>query len=339
LKSNGPLPEPYDTGELWVPKSLFDGKRRIIWGTVRDLDGNRDTGQASRAEGSVSLPREIYSDLYGKHLYQRPVTEITEAFTDTALDIASQPLPTNTDGTWKYKNGKLECESSEGLCSFRVPDDYMLQCTVQLDPAATLTVGLRQQPDMASYPMVINPAKSEISIARGQTRHTQQVELDASTPITIQAFVLGTILECFVNDRYAFTLRVCDFLKGDLSLQVQGGQLQVLDLSIKTLRPEQTAEPAATTDSQHSSEHRSSIFSKQISLCGPDSKPGFIDIDVTGMVGTDYKRDPEPVAAFRLEMADPETLDSTDGLGNSYNIWGPMPQTNDRLPTLVLSFE
>jgi len=80
-------------------------------------------------------------------------------------------------------------------------------------------------------------------------------------------------------------------------------------------------------------------FSNSAPLCGPDSKPGFIEIDVTGMVGTDYKRDPEPVAAFRLEMADPETLDSTDGLGNSYNIWGPMPQTQDRLPTLVLSFE
>ncbi|TSA36782.1 MAG: hypothetical protein D4R65_02170 [Verrucomicrobiaceae bacterium] len=80
-------------------------------------------------------------------------------------------------------------------------------------------------------------------------------------------------------------------------------------------------------------------FSNSVPLCGPDSKPGFIDIDVTGMIESDYRRDPEPVTAFRLEMADHETLDSTDGLGNSYNFWGPMPQTQDRLPTLVLSFE
>jgi len=80
-------------------------------------------------------------------------------------------------------------------------------------------------------------------------------------------------------------------------------------------------------------------FSNPTPLCGPDSKPGFIDIDVTGMIGTDYRRDPEPVAAFRLEMADHETLDSTDGLGNFYNFWGTMPSLPDRLPTLVLSFE
>jgi len=80
-------------------------------------------------------------------------------------------------------------------------------------------------------------------------------------------------------------------------------------------------------------------FSNSAPLCGPDSKPGFIDIDVTGMIDSDYRRESEPVTAFRLEMADHETLDSTDGLGNSYNFWGPVPQTQDRLPTLVLSFE
>lgn len=80
-------------------------------------------------------------------------------------------------------------------------------------------------------------------------------------------------------------------------------------------------------------------FSNSTPLCEPDSKTGFIDIDVTNMVGADYQRDPEPVAAFRMEIGNPETLDITDNLGNSYNFWGTMPQIPDRLPTLVLSFE
>jgi len=28
-----------------VPKSLFDGKRRVVWGWIRDLEGNRDDGK------------------------------------------------------------------------------------------------------------------------------------------------------------------------------------------------------------------------------------------------------------------------------------------------------
>ncbi len=80
-------------------------------------------------------------------------------------------------------------------------------------------------------------------------------------------------------------------------------------------------------------------FSNATPLCGPDSKTGFLDIDVTSMIGADYQRDSEPVAAFRMEMADHETLDITDNLGNSYNFWGTMPQIPDRLSTLVLTFE
>jgi len=80
-------------------------------------------------------------------------------------------------------------------------------------------------------------------------------------------------------------------------------------------------------------------FSNGTLLCGPDSKTGSIDIDVTDMIRADYHRDSDPVAAFRMEMTGHETLDVADNLGNSYNFWGTMPQIPGRLPTLVLSFE
>lgn len=80
-------------------------------------------------------------------------------------------------------------------------------------------------------------------------------------------------------------------------------------------------------------------FSNATSLCGPDSKTGFIEIDVTDMIGSDYRRNPEPVAAFRLEMADHASQDITDGMGNYYAFGGTMLQIHDKVPTLVLSFE
>lgn len=83
----------------------------------------------------------------------------------------------------------------------------------------------------------------------------------------------------------------------------------------------------------------SDLFSKKIALCEPDTKPGFIETDVTAMIASDYRRDREPVAAFRMEMADHENCDITDAFGNSYNFWGTMLEIPDRVPTLVLSFE
>jgi hypothetical protein len=117
----------------------------------------------------------------------------------------------------------------------------MFQCTVQLDPAATLTVRMRQQQDGAGYPLTITPGKQEAGIARAQTRYARRVQLDVSQPIKVQAFVQGSIIECFINDRFAFTCRVYDHSQGDLVLEVDGGQMTILDLTVKTLPPPATA--------------------------------------------------------------------------------------------------
>jgi len=233
--ASDPLFQSLDGPDLLVPKSLFDGDRRLIWGWVRDLKGNRDSGKPMWG-GTLSMARELYSSPGGTQLFERPAAEMTAAFPETVLDSSTHPSPLNPVGAWLYVDGKL-CSPSEGSCRFKVPDDYMLQCTVQLAPAATLTIGLRQQADGAGYPLVVNPAKQEVRITRAGTRYARSVPLDLSLPVSIQAFVQGTIIEFFVNDRYAFTQRCYDFTSGDLGLSVVGGSMEVLDLSIKTLAP------------------------------------------------------------------------------------------------------
>jgi len=47
--------------------------------------------------------------------------------------------------------------------------------------------------------------------------------------------VQGAIVECFINGQFSFTCRAYDYSKGDLSLEVAGGQMKILDLSVKTL--------------------------------------------------------------------------------------------------------
>lgn len=81
-------------------------------------------------------------------------------------------------------------------------------------------------------------------------------------------------------------------------------------------------------------------FSQKIALCHSDDKPDFIELDVTGMIRSDYLRSKEPVAAFRLEISDHKALDITDRLMNAYIIHGPgMLSQPTRLPMLVLSYE
>lgn len=82
------------------------------------------------------------------------------------------------------------------------------------------------------------------------------------------------------------------------------------------------------------------VFSQKIALCGPDDRPGFIDLDVTGMIQSDYQRHDKPVAAFRLEISDREALDCSDESTNQYKFFGP-GQLNapDGANSLVLSFD
>lgn len=81
-------------------------------------------------------------------------------------------------------------------------------------------------------------------------------------------------------------------------------------------------------------------FSKKLPLCGSADKPGFMELDVTEMIRSDYERDATPVAAFRLEISDREKLDAADQRANTYNFWGPgMLQFPDKVPTLILSFQ
>jgi beta-fructofuranosidase len=234
----GPYPpdmKNYDSGDLFVPKSLFDGKRRLVWGWVRDLEGNRDSGK-NLWGGTLCLPREIYPGPAGL-LYCRPAAEATAAFTRTALTLASSPRPGGTVGTWQYEDGKLGCGPAGGACDFSVPDDYMLQSSIQLESAATLTVIMRRQQEGTGYPLVINPKNQTASISRAQFHFGRTIELDAAKPITVQAFVQGTIIECFINNQFSFTCRTYDYSKGGLRLNVEGGGVRVLDLEVKTLAP------------------------------------------------------------------------------------------------------
>jgi beta-fructofuranosidase len=232
----GPYPAgmaPYDVGDLFVPKSLFDGKKRIVWGWIRDLEGGKDRGKPLWG-GTMSMAREIFSDEQGR-LCSRPPAVVAAVFSETVFDLASRPPLGDVSGDWRYDGPVLTSGGREGSCRFDAPGDFLLDCTLQLEPEAEFTMTLRQQgTGGAGYPLTLRPKHGQAELQRGDSRFSRPVEFDPSRPITLQVFAHDSIIECFINGRHALTSRAYDHRQGKLGLDVVGGEARLLGLKIKT---------------------------------------------------------------------------------------------------------
>ena len=60
------------------------------------------------------------------------------------------------------------------------------------------------------------------------------MKLNPHKPLTVQAFLIGSILECWVNDAYGFCLRAYDFPEGKLSFSVVQGKARMRSLTVST---------------------------------------------------------------------------------------------------------
>lgn len=201
-----------DTPILYAAKRMTDGKRHILTGWIRDLKGYRDSGGWCWG-GTQSLPREAYGGSDGQ-LYFRPAAEVVAVFS------------------------KLFRETKLTLCSdasavVEAPDHYMADCRVMLDSGAEFTMAFRQQADrMRAYRLIIRPGKCEAEICGPGFSSRRPCRVACEKPVKIQAFVQGTMLECFINDRYAFSWRAYDLPHGALGLSVEGGSADVRSLQI-----------------------------------------------------------------------------------------------------------
>jgi hypothetical protein len=89
-------------------------------------------------------------------------------------------------------------------------------------------------------------------------------------------------------------------------------------------------------------------FSTRKDVCGPGHQaPTPMRIDVTEMIKADYERGARPVAAFRMEVGDQQSLDIGDELYNFYVFVGPgqltrgngEPMPESSRPSLTLIVE
>jgi beta-fructofuranosidase len=234
---HGPYRDPVsrvlDTPILYAAKRMFDGKRHVLTGWLRDLDPERDDG-AFQWGGTQCVPRELTAGPSGQ-LFSRPVREAIAVFRKTALDIRKKPPARVRENRWTFTEKGLRGTAGGGSqCSFDAPANYLLWLKATLDPAAELTVVLREQENGAGYRMTIRPAPSEAEIAGPGFAYRRKIVLDPSKPVTLRAFVQGTTIECFVNDAFAFSCRAYNHASGRLGLNVSHGSVDVQELTLKT---------------------------------------------------------------------------------------------------------
>lgn len=240
----------FDTPHFFVPKRCFDGKRHVLIGGMRNYYGEVDHTNPL-APHCVAIPREVYADAEG-FLCTRPVPEVTAVFNKIVLDLAKKPKPEvspllrswmprgQVTPSWKYEGNVLVNAAAHvneySHCSFDVPDDYMLKATIQLDHRAVLTVGFREQKGdrRSGYKLVMNRRTNEIEINSPSASYPRAVKLNPNKPVTVQAFLVGSILECWVNDAHAFSLRDYDYPNGKLSFDVVYGRAWIQRMTVST---------------------------------------------------------------------------------------------------------
>jgi beta-fructofuranosidase len=214
----GPYPTEmatYDCGELFVPKALYDGKRRIIAGWIGDHEGHRDNGKGVWG-GVMSMPREIYADNQGQ-LRQRPLHEIIEAFGRVVPGTPTEP-----------KSG----------VAVPAPGNFMLHCTVTAQTsAAKLVIAMRQAAADASsgYRLTLDFSAKQIALSDATRNYSQPCAIDKGAPVDVRIFAEGSVLECFINDAYCFTMRAFDRADGAASFVYSDAEMLVRDLSVKAL--------------------------------------------------------------------------------------------------------
>ncbi len=235
-----------DTPYLYAAKRLWDGRRHVLTGWLRDLDGQRDDG-AFLWGGTQCVPRELTAGSDPRELRVSPVAEAVAAFGHVAVDVMqADPAGLRHDGRWRRAAQQSWVGTADGEPARMVvdaPANYLLACrfTPSADAEVTVTFRMPGEDVMAcasgggGYRLQLAADRGELRGAH--FRSARPIVLRFGEPVTLTAFVVGTTLECFVNDAFAFSCRAYDFREGPLCVEVTRGRLTMDQLQLRTYPP------------------------------------------------------------------------------------------------------
>jgi sucrose-6-phosphate hydrolase SacC (GH32 family) len=193
-------------------------------GWVGDYAGENDAGQPQWG-GHLGMTRELYAPAPGQ-LGQRPAAEIVSAFSTKEATLPDGAPPAG---------------------ALSLPRDFMLEATLaEATPDAQAEIVFRR-PDNATtggYRLRVDFATKEVELGGEHKQFRRVCDFDAAQPLKVRLFALGTIVECFINERYAFTMRAYDYHGPQMLVRAERGSFQLRDSAVFVRGAEADGGPA-----------------------------------------------------------------------------------------------
>ncbi|WP_101294175.1 GH32 C-terminal domain-containing protein [Halegenticoccus soli] len=217
-----------DYGDFYAPQSTRapDG-RYLTWGWLPEARGVAAQWRAGWS-GAMSLPREL--SIEGGELAQRPAAELAELRERHAA------------------SGERSLAAGERLSLGLSGNAYELGLEIDLDPGATFELGLFESPALSERTAVRYDGES-VAVDRSRSSHDPAARGEQRMPVadavgpdgtlSLRAFVDGSILELFANERRCLTGRAYPTRPDadGASLFARGGDVKLRSLDAWELKP------------------------------------------------------------------------------------------------------
>jgi sucrose-6-phosphate hydrolase SacC (GH32 family) len=208
----------FDCGNLFVPKVMWDGNRFVLIGWISDYEGNVDSGKTTWG-GTLCMPREIYTDAAGNE-FQRPLKEIISSF---------QLL------------GAGKADKFVRKSDLKLPEDFMFHAQLEAkttETKATICFSQLKHSAPGGYHLKIDFQSKEIEIGSKYKTYKRVCDFDSLKPVDVRIFLMGNVLECFINNAWAFTMRAYDKPGNYMSIVAQNGLIGISSYEVfKPLSP------------------------------------------------------------------------------------------------------
>ncbi len=238
-----PPTDALDTPRFYAAKAFHANGRHLLAGWVSSNEGERDKGRWEWG-GTMGIVRELMPTSEG-HLWVRAPEEVKRAFKNSVLSLNGKPGLRPVVGKWTTQPASARGIAPDGMALAtisQVPADYRLTASIVLDKAHSAGFLLRLSDNLDSgYQLLIDASRQRALVRTWEAWGDQPAVLER--PITVrkgqavrvEAYLMGSILEVFFDDRVALTTRVYDYPRGGLGVFVLNGSAVIQELEVTTL--------------------------------------------------------------------------------------------------------
>jgi beta-fructofuranosidase len=223
-----------DHGDFYAPQSLDDGDRYLTWGWLPETRTASEQWDAGWS-GVLSLPRVLAVE--DGRLRQRPAPEVT--------GLRERRLPTPSSVTLDAGDRRALDEGGAAV---------ELKAEVSLDDASAFELSLFESADRAERTAVRYTREGDLVVGRsassrhrvGTTEPQRMPVPPHDEPLSLRAFLDGSVVELYANDRHCLTSRVYPEAESTgISVAAEGGRATVSSLAAWALEHAVTARPDA----------------------------------------------------------------------------------------------